>query len=116
MHCDYTYNEALRAHPDGLAQHKRSPRPPWASAIVARPNIRRCRMAAIYREDINQRYQVDGFFTNGTSTGSLTVCYCEACRGASEPHRTTSRGAKTDQHYDASMDQIQQVVTREQQS
>ena len=37
-------------------------------------------MPAIFRE-INRRYPVDGFFTNGwPGTGALTVCYCDACR------------------------------------
>ena len=83
MDCNYAYEDAL----PGLT-------PSGSSAIetaALRPHgestwlFKTCmfspyfseQMPAIYRE-INGRYRVDGFFTNGwPSTGSLTVCHCE---------------------------------------
>ena len=85
MDCNYAYEEALRAHPEWFERNRDgSPRPhgeaPWLFKTCMFSPYFDVQMPAIYRE-INRRYQVDGFFTNGwPSTGGLTVCYCESCQ------------------------------------
>jgi Hypothetical glycosyl hydrolase 6/Beta-galactosidase trimerisation domain len=85
MDCNYAYEEALKARPEWFERNRDgSPRPHAESTWL----FKTCmfspyfteQMPAIYRE-INQRYKVDGFFTNGwPSTGALTVCHCENCQ------------------------------------
>jgi hypothetical protein len=122
MDCNYAYDEALRAHPEWFERNADgSPRPhgeaPWLFKTCMFSQYFDVQMAAIYRE-INRRYQVDGFFTNGwPSTGSLTVCYCESCQrlyrslGGTPPRETDATNAIYRRFYDASMDRIQQVWT-----
>src|SRR5919108_308832 len=70
-------------------------------------------MPAIYRE-INQRYAVAGFFTNGwPSTGALTVCYCENCQrifreqvGGVPPEQTDATSPLYRKYYDTYMDRV----------
>jgi len=118
MDCNYAYEEALKAHPEWFERNRDgSPRPHGESTWL----FKTCmfspyfteQMPAIYRE-INQRYQVDGFFTNGwPSTGALTVCYCESCLrvyreqvGAIPPESTDATSAAYRKYYDLFMTRL----------
>ena len=85
MDCNLAYEEALKAHPEWFERNRDgSPRrhneSPWLFRTCMFSTYFTEQMPAIYRE-INRRYPVDGFFTNGwPSTGALGVCYCESCR------------------------------------
>src|SRR2546423_917906 len=84
MDCNLAYEDALKAHPEWFERNSDgSPRPhtesPWLFATCMFSAYFSEQMPAIYRE-INQHYEVDGFFTNGwPSTGAPRVCYCENC-------------------------------------
>ncbi len=85
MDCNWSYEEALRAHPEWFERNADgSPRPhgesPWLFKTCMFSTYFTEQMPAIYRE-INRHYPIDGFFTNGwPSTGALEVCFCENCR------------------------------------
>jgi len=85
MDCNYAYEEALRACPEWFERNRDgTPRKhnesPWLFKTCMFSPYFTEQMPAIYRE-INQRYPVDGFFTNGwPSTGTLGTCYCESCQ------------------------------------
>ncbi|HEV2231964.1 MAG TPA: alpha-amylase family protein, partial [Terriglobia bacterium] len=85
MDCNLAYEEALQAHPEWFQRNRDgSPRKhnesPWLYHTCMFSTYFTSQMPAIYRE-INQRYPVDGFFTNGwPSTGPLEVCFCENCQ------------------------------------
>lgn len=85
MDCNFAYDEALAARPEWFERNRDgSPRPhgeaTWLFKTCMFSPYFTEQMPAIYRE-INQRYRVDGFFTNGwPSTGGLTVCYCDNCQ------------------------------------
>jgi hypothetical protein len=76
MDCNYAYEDALRAHPEWFERNlDGSPRPhgesPWLFKTCMFSSYFTQQMPAIYRE-INARYPVDGFFTNGwPSTGRV---------------------------------------------
>src|SRR5437016_9402949 len=83
--CNWAYEEAFKAHPEWFERNRDgSPRnhgeSPWLYKTCMFGAYFTEQMPAIYRE-INRRYPVDGFFTNGwPSTGTLEVCYCESCQ------------------------------------
>jgi hypothetical protein len=85
MDCNFSYEDALKAHPEWFERNsdgssRPHPESPWLFSTCMFGSYFSEQMPAIYRE-INQRYAVDGFFTNGwPSTGALRVCYCENCR------------------------------------
>jgi Hypothetical glycosyl hydrolase 6 len=122
MDCNYSYDEAVRAHPEWFERNRDgSPRPhgesPWLFKTCMFSTYFSEQMPAIYRE-INSRYPVDGFFTNGwPSTGPLTVCYCNSCQqvyrtiGGTPPDDTDATNAVYRRFYSASMDRIAQVWT-----
>jgi hypothetical protein len=122
MDCNYAYDDALRAHPEWFERNPDgSPRPHGESSWLFKtcmfsPYFTQ-QMPAIYRE-INARYPVDGFFTNGwPSTGSLSVCYCESCRqvyrtiGGTPPEETNAASPLYRRYYDAFMDRVVEVWT-----
>jgi hypothetical protein len=121
MDCNYAYEPAVKAHPEWFEREKDgSLRPHGESTWL----FKTCmfspyfteHMPAIYRE-INRRYQVDGFFTNGwPSAGALTVCYCDACRelyttkvGGVPPADTDATSVLYRKYYDAFMDRVIEV-------
>ena len=129
MDCNYAYGDALKAHPEWFERNRDgSPRPhaesPWVYKTCMFSPYFTEQMAAIYRE-LNAKYPVDGFFTNGwPSTGALTVCYCDSCTrvhraiGGTPPSQTDATSGMYRKYYDAYMSRVldvwrgwQQVVT-----
>jgi putative glycosyl hydrolase-like family 6 (GHL6) protein len=121
MDCNFAYEEALKAHPEWFERNRDgSPRPhpeaPWLYATCTFSAYFTEQMPAIYRE-INRRYAVSGFFTNGwPSTGSLGVCHCENCRkvyreqmGGEPPEGTDATSALYRRYYEIYMDRIAEV-------
>ena len=121
MDCNYAYEDALKAHPAWFERNQDgSPRPHSESTWLYRtcmfsPYFSE-QMPAIYRE-INQRYRVGGFFTNGwPSTGALTVCYCESCQqvfhekvGGVPPDETDATSPLYRKYYDVYMDRVLEI-------
>ncbi len=117
MDCNLAYEDALKAHPDWFERNSDgSPRPhfesPWLFSTCMFSTYFSEQMPAIYRE-INQRYPVDGFFTNGwPSTGALRVCYCENCRrlheklGGVPPADTDASNPLYRKYYQAYLDRV----------
>jgi len=122
MDCNYAYEDALKAHPEWFERNRDgSPRPhnesTWLYKTCMFSPYFTAQMAAIYRE-INKRYPVDGFFTNGwPSTGDLTVCYCENCQkvygviGGAPPERVDASDARYRKYYDAYMNRVLDIWT-----
>ncbi len=121
MDCNYAYEEALKARPEWFERNRDgSPRPhaesPWLFKTCMFSPYFTEQMPAIYRE-INQRYRVDGFFTNGwPSTGALSVCYCESCQrvyrdqvGGVPPESTDASSALYRKYYDVFMTRVLDV-------
>ena len=120
MDCNLGYGDALKAHPEWFERSQDgSPRPhgesPWLFATCMFSTYFSEQMPAIYRE-INQRYSVDGFFTNGwPSTGPLRVCYCESCRrlfarlGGAPPAETDASNPLYCRYYQAYMDRVLEI-------
>ena len=120
MDCNLAYEDALKAHPEWFERNQDgSPRPhgesPWLFATCMFSTYFSEQMPAIYRE-INQRYPIDGFFTNGwPSTGALRVCYCESCRrlfeklGGVPPAETDSSNPIYRTYYEAYMDRVLEI-------
>ncbi len=120
MDCNLAYEDALKAHPEWFERNQDgAPRPhaesPWLFATCMFSTYFTEQMTAIYRE-INQRYSIDGFFTNGwPSTGPLRVCYCENCRnlfaklGGEPPAETDISNPLYRNYYQAYMDRIQEI-------
>jgi len=121
MDCNYAYEDALEAHPEWFERNRDgSPRrhgeSPWLYKTCMFSRDFTDQMAAIYRE-INRRYPVDGFFTNGwPSTGELTACYCENCQqvyrervGGVPPDRADATNPQYRKYYDAYMDRVLNV-------
>src|SRR5262245_54456185 len=85
MDCNYAYEPAVKAHPEWFERNEDGSLRPhgestWLFKTCMFSSYFSEQMPAIYRE-INRRYRVDGFFTNGwPGTGALSVCYCDACR------------------------------------
>jgi hypothetical protein len=117
MDCNLAYEDALKAHPEWFERNRDgSPRPhaesPWLFSTCMFSTYFTEQMPAIYRE-INQRYPVDGFFTNGwPSTGTQRVCYCENCRrlydqlGGVPPEEPDASNPLYRKYYQAYMDRI----------
>jgi hypothetical protein len=121
MDCNYAYEEALRARPewfernrDGTARkHNESP---WLFKTCMFSPYFTEQMPAIYRE-INQRYAVDGFFTNGwPSTGTLGMCYCESCQkvykeqvGGVPPQQTDASNQLYRKYYEVYMTRVLEI-------
>jgi Hypothetical glycosyl hydrolase 6/Beta-galactosidase trimerisation domain len=118
MDCNYAYDEALKARPEWFERNRDgSPRPhgeaSWLFKTCMFSTYFTEQMPAIYRE-INQRYRVDGFFTNGwPSTGGLTVCYCESCQrvfreqvGGTPPEGTDATSPLYRKYYDVYMTRL----------
>ena len=122
MDCNWGYDDALKAHPewfqrdrDGSARtHNEST---WLYRTCMFSTFFSEQMPAIYRE-INNRYPVDGFFTNGwPSTGSLEVCHCENCQalyrriGGAPPEQTDATSLVYRKYYEAYMDRVVRIWT-----
>lgn len=117
MDCNFAYEDALKAHPEWFERNSDgSSRPhlesPWLFSTCMFGSYFSEQMPAIYRE-INQRYAVDGFFTNGwPSTGALRVCYCENCRrlyeklGGAPPAETDASNPLYRKYYQAHQDRV----------
>jgi hypothetical protein len=121
MDCNYAYEPAVKAHPEwferaedgSLRPHGEST---WLFKTCMFSSYFSEQMPAIYRE-INRRYQVDGFFTNGwPGTGALTVCYCDACRevyrtkvGGTPPPETDAPSLLYRKYYDVFMDRVVEI-------
>jgi hypothetical protein len=121
MDCNYTYADALAAHPEWFERNKDgSPRAhgecPWLYKTCMFGTYFTEQMPAIYRE-LGQRYPIDGFFTNGwPSTGELTVCHCVNCQrvyrevvGATPPDQTDATSAAYRKYYDVYMSRVLDV-------
>ena len=123
MDCNLAYEDALKAHPEWFERNRDgSPRPhaesPWLFSTCMFSSYFTEQMPAIYHE-INQRYSVDGFFTNGwPSTGALRVCYCENCRrlfdqlGGVPPEETDASNQVYRKYYRAYMDRVLAIWRR----
>jgi hypothetical protein len=124
MDCNYAYDEALAARPEWFERNRDgSPRPhgeaTWLFKTCMFSPYFTEQMPAIYRE-INQRYRVDGFFTNGwPSTGGLTVCYCESCQrvyrdqvGGVPPEGTDATSPLYRKYYDVYMTRLLDIWGR----
>jgi hypothetical protein len=121
MDCNLAYDEALQAHPEWFQRNRDgSPRRhdecPWLYRTCMFSTYFSEQMPAIYRE-INQRYPVDGFFTNGwPGTGPLGVCYCLNCRriyqekvGGEPPENTDAGNQLYRKYYQVYMDRILEI-------
>jgi len=121
MDCNWAYAEALQAHPEWFERNRDgSPRThdesPWLYKTCMFSTYFTEQMPAIYRE-INQRYPVDGFFTNGwPSTGELDVCFCQNCQrvyrekvGGVPPEQTDASSLLYRKYYQVYMDRVLEV-------
>jgi len=121
MDCNYAYEDALTAHPEWFERNqdgspRRHDESPWLYRTCMFGPYFSEQMPAIYRE-INQRYPVAGFFTNGwPSTGALGVCYCESCQrvfrervGGVPPADTNATSPLYRKYYDAYIDRVLEV-------
>ena len=121
MDCNYAYEPALNAHPEWFERNpdgspRRHNESPWLFKTCMFGPYFSEQMPAIYRE-INERYPVAGFFTNGwPGTGGLTVCYCENCRkvfreqvGGVPPEQTDATSALYRKYYEVYMDRVLEV-------
>lgn len=120
MDCNLAYEDALKAHPEWFERNlDGSPRPhaesTWLFSTCMFSAYFTEQMPAIYRE-INQRYPVDGFFTNGwPSTGTPRVCYCNNCRalyeklGGQPPAEPDASNPIYQKYYQACMDRVLEI-------
>jgi len=121
MDCNYSWEEALRAHPEWFerdrdGQPRRHNESTWLFKTCMFSPYFTEQMPAIYRE-IAKRYAVDAFFTNGwPSTGALGVCYCESCQkvyrdkvGGVPPEQTDATSPLYRRYYAAFMDRLLEV-------
>ena len=121
MDCNYAYEPAAKAHPEWFERDENGALRPhgestWLFKTCMFSPYFSEQMPAIYRE-INHRYRVDGFFTNGwPGTGPLTVCYCDACRdvyrtqvGGIPPQETDATNPLYRKYYDAFMDRVVEI-------
>ncbi len=121
MDCNLAYEEALHAHPEWFQRNADgSPRKhdesPWLYRTCMFSPYFTEQMPAIFRE-INQRYPIDGFFTNGwPDTWVLQVCYCKSCQkvyqekvGGVPPPDTDAPNPLYRKYYDVYMDRILEV-------
>jgi hypothetical protein len=121
MDCNYAYEPAAKAHPEWFERDENGALRPhgestWLFKTCMFSPYFSEQMPAIYRE-INHRYRVDGFFTNGwPGTGPLTVCYCDACRdvyrtqvGGIPPEETDATNPLYRKYYEAFMDRVIEI-------
>jgi hypothetical protein len=121
MDCNLAYEQALAARPEWFERNRDgSPRKhneaPWLSRTCMFSSYFTEQMPAIYRE-INNRYKVDGFFTNGwPGTGSLGVCYCQNCRklyeekiGGTPPEQTDATNPLYRRYYNAHLARVLEI-------
>jgi hypothetical protein len=121
MDCNLAYIEALRAHPEWFERNRDgTPRPhdecTWLYKTCMFSTYFSEQMPAIYRE-INRRYPIDGFFTNGwPSTDDLEVCFCENCQriyrekvGGVPPEHTDPSNPLYRKYYAIYMERILEV-------
>ncbi len=121
MDCNYAYEPALNAHPEWFERNqdgspRRHDESPWLFKTCMFSSYFSEQMPAIYRE-INRRFRVDGFFTNGwPGTGALSVCYCDACRdlyltkvGGTPPTDTDATSHVYRKYFDVFMDRIAEI-------
>ncbi len=91
MDCNWAFEEALKAHPEWFrrqadGQPVRHPESPELYATCMYTTYFSQQMPAIFRE-INSRYPIDGFFTNGwPGTGLSPECHCDVCRRLAARH------------------------------
>ena len=103
LDCNYTYQEAYHAHPEWIERDSDGspvthPQSPWLYKTCMYSDYFNQQMPAIMKE-VNSRYDVDGFFTNGwPSTGRPGKCYCEACQKLNLAEPNTPQGFR--QHLD----------------
>jgi putative glycosyl hydrolase-like family 6 (GHL6) protein len=121
MDCNYAYEEAFKGHPEWFERNRdgaprRHNESTWLFKTCMFSPYFTEQMPAIYRE-LNNRYQVDGFFTNGwPSTGGLSVCYCENCQkvyrekvGGVPPGQTDATSQLYRKYYGVFMDRVLEV-------
>ncbi len=121
MDCNLAFEEALKAHPEWFERNRdgaprRHDESPWLFKTCMFSPYFTDQMPAIYRE-INRRYPVDGFFTNGwPSTGALEICYCQSCLKiyrekvvGNLPERTDASNPFYRKYYEVYLDRIQEV-------
>ncbi len=121
MDCNLTWEEDLRAHPEWFERNRDgSPRPDGESPRLYHTCMFSTyfseHMPAIYRE-INKRYPVDGFFTNGwPGTGAPGVCHCENCQviyrekvGGTPPDSPDPTSQLYRKYHDAHMDRVKEI-------
>jgi hypothetical protein len=121
MDCNYAYEPAVKAHPEWFERNDDGSLRPhgestWLFKTCMFSSYFNEQMPAIYRE-INRRYQVDGFFTNGwPGTGALTVCYCDACRavyqtkvGGIPPQETDATSPVYRRYFEVFMDRVVEI-------
>ena len=89
LDCNYAYGEAVQGHPEWFVRradgtplaHSESP---WLLQTCMFSTYFSQQMPDIIRE-INSRYDVDGYFTNGwPGTGRPPGCSCEVCKRLAE--------------------------------
>lgn len=121
MDCNWAYEEAWKAHPEWFERNRDgAPRKhnesPWLFKTCMFSTYFSEQMPAIYRE-MNKRYPVDGFFTNGwPSTGALEVCYCEHCQkiyrervGGVPPAETDATSPLYRKYYEVYIERVQKI-------
>jgi hypothetical protein len=121
MDCNYAYEPAVKAHPEWFERDEDGALRPhgestWLFKTCMFSPYFSVQMPAIFRE-INRRYGVDGFFTNGwPGTGALTVCYCDACRdvyktrvGGIPPPDTDATSPLYRKYYEVFMDRVVEI-------
>jgi len=121
MDCNLAYEEALKAHREWFERNRdgsarRHNESPWLFRTCMFSPYFTEQMPAIYRE-INRRYAVDGFFTNGwPSTGALGVCYCDSCRsiyrnqiGGDPPEQTDAANPQYRNYYEIYMARVLEI-------
>jgi hypothetical protein len=118
MDPNHAYQDALEAHPEWFERNRDGSARPhpysgWLYSTCMFSIYFTEQMPAIYRE-INQHYDVDGFFTNGWPyVGPLGVCYCDACQkvyrdkvGGTPPETTDTSSLFYRRYYAVCLDRI----------
>jgi len=89
MSPDLNWGDALAAHPEWFMRDEEGK----AKETADTPELFQTCMFSTYMTDympaimreINARYEVDGFYTNGWPSFELPVCYCDICRKLPPP-------------------------------
>ncbi len=123
MDCNLAWEEALQSRPEWFERDRdgsprREEESPWLYRTCMFSAYFTEQMPAIYRE-INQRYDVDGFFTNGwPGTEELVVCYCANCQkvylekvGGVPPDETDATSPLYRKYYEVYMKRVKAVWT-----